>query len=233
MRPLVIVSGDHPWQELLEGSCDLIPYEDLNTVGDSWKQQVKTASTVFDFTNLDHREKYQLLEEISQGTTKEIYTEAYCQWGDELLKLFPKVKGLFNTIITGPNPNYEYYVRDEASEKTLLGFFQSYEYTGFRTTSAGIALVFPRTMAVVINEAYYALEDGIAGRDNIDLAMKVGTRYPYGPIEWCEKIGAVNVIRVLDCLIRATGEARYQVAPLLRLAALEPPQLPIPLPELT
>lgn len=54
-----------------------------------------------------------------------------------------------------------------------------------------------RTVSMIINEAYYALREGVSTREEIDLAMKLGTNYPYGPFEWADKIGLQNIYNLL------------------------------------
>jgi 3-hydroxybutyryl-CoA dehydrogenase len=84
--------------------------------------------------------------------------------------------------------------------------------------SAG--LVLPRVIAMLANEACFALMEGIAGRDDIDSAMKLGTRYPYGPFEWTERVGVRYVHAVVSALHDHYGDDHYRVAPLLRLASM-------------
>jgi 3-hydroxybutyryl-CoA dehydrogenase len=45
-----------------------------------------------------------------------------------------------------------------------------------------------RVISMIINEAYFALREGVSTKAEIDIAMKLGTNYPYGPFEWSEKI---------------------------------------------
>ncbi len=54
-----------------------------------------------------------------------------------------------------------------------------------------------RIAAMIINEAYFALGEGVSTKDEIDTAMKLGTNHPYGPFEWAEKIGLKNVYELL------------------------------------
>ena len=64
-----------------------------------------------------------------------------------------------------------------------------------------------RIISMIINEAYFALDENISTKAEIDTAMKYGTNYPYGPFEWAGKIG---IGRVYGLLHRLTGEsARY------------------------
>jgi 3-hydroxybutyryl-CoA dehydrogenase len=57
-----------------------------------------------------------------------------------------------------------------------------------------------RIIAMIINEAYFAKEDGVSTEADIDIAMKLGTNYPYGPFEWAQIIGVKNVYDLLTKL---------------------------------
>lgn len=74
-------------------------------------------------------------------------------------------------------------------------------------------MVSARIIAAIVNEAYFALSEGIASRQAIDTAMKLGTAYPYGPFEWAEKIGLQRIVRLLQTL--AQTESRYEPCALL------------------
>jgi 3-hydroxybutyryl-CoA dehydrogenase len=69
---------------------------------------------------------------------------------------------------------------------------------------------------MIINEAYYTSEEGTALREDIDLAMKLGTNYPYGPFEWAKRIGTNQVIKLLDRVYNKTNDERYKICTLLR-----------------
>jgi len=71
-----------------------------------------------------------------------------------------------------------------------------------------------RVIAMVINEAWYALEEGISTKEEIDIAMRLGTNYPYGPFEWGNQIGLRNIYALLDKLGKSNN--RYQPAELMK-----------------
>lgn len=77
----------------------------------------------------------------------------------------------------------------------------------------GAALVRARVVCAVINEAFSALQDQVASPREIDLAMRLGTNYPYGPFEWGEQIGLATVLGVMEGLYREWREDRYRPAP--------------------
>jgi len=72
---------------------------------------------------------------------------------------------------------------------------------------------------MIINEAAFALQENVATAADIDMAMKLGTNYPKGPLAWCDEIGAYTVVAILEALQIEYGHDRYRVAPLLRLKA--------------
>lgn len=67
-----------------------------------------------------------------------------------------------------------------------------------------------RVIAMIVNEAYFALEEGVSTKAEIDIAMKLGTNYPSGPFEWAESIGIKNIYELLTRLI-PEGD-RYMIA---------------------
>jgi 3-hydroxybutyryl-CoA dehydrogenase len=76
-----------------------------------------------------------------------------------------------------------------------------------------------RVISMIINEAYFALEEKVSTKGEIDTAMKLGTNYPYGPFEWAEKIGLKNIVSLLTEL--SLNEKRYEPAGLLLKEAIE------------
>jgi 3-hydroxybutyryl-CoA dehydrogenase len=75
-------------------------------------------------------------------------------------------------------------------------------------------LVSARIISMIINEAYFALGENVSSKEEIDLAMKLGTNYPYGPFEWCKKIGLKKVHSLLEKLNET--DSRYTIAPAMK-----------------
>jgi 3-hydroxybutyryl-CoA dehydrogenase len=71
-------------------------------------------------------------------------------------------------------------------------------------------LISPRILAMIINEAYHVLQAGVSTKEEIDVAMKLGTNYPLGPFEWSRKIGLSAIYSLLAALERT--DSRYQAA---------------------
>jgi 3-hydroxybutyryl-CoA dehydrogenase len=76
-----------------------------------------------------------------------------------------------------------------------------------------------RILATIVNEAASAVAEGVATPEAIDTAMRLGTNYPSGPLEWGERIGLTPVVGTLDALHAGVPDGRYRVTPLLRSLA--------------
>lgn len=82
-----------------------------------------------------------------------------------------------------------------------------------------IGLITPRVIASIINEAFFALQENVSTAEEIDIAMKLGTNYPFGPFEWSEKIGLDNIYALLTEL--SGSNKRYLPADLLKQTVLK------------
>jgi len=73
-----------------------------------------------------------------------------------------------------------------------------------------------RILALLINEALSAIAEGVASPTDLNRAMRLGTGYPLGPLEWAERIWLKPLLRALEGLQAELGEDRYRPHPLLR-----------------
>jgi len=78
------------------------------------------------------------------------------------------------------------------------------------------AMILPRIVCQLVNEAAFAQLEGVADGATIDLAMRLGVNYPRGPLEWGKMIGYDKVLAVLDHLYNEYHEERYRACILLR-----------------
>lgn len=79
-----------------------------------------------------------------------------------------------------------------------------------------VGLVQMRVLATLINEAAFAVMEGVAEPADIDEAMKLGTNYPKGLLAWADEIGIPVVLIVLDALYREYQQERYRPCVLLK-----------------
>lgn len=85
-----------------------------------------------------------------------------------------------------------------------------------------VGLITPRVISMIINEAYYTLQEGTAIKADIDLGMQLGTNYPHGPFAWSELIGLREVRSLLEAMYDDTHDPRYKLCPLLKTESLVP-----------
>jgi 3-hydroxybutyryl-CoA dehydrogenase len=100
---------------------------------------------------------------------------------------------------------WEVATQDEQGLKQIMTAFQ-YKYIIVKDEPGFVA---SRVISMIINEAYFALEENVSTKEEIDIAMKLGTNYPFGPFEWAERIGITNIRGLLHKL--SEKDTRYAV----------------------
>ncbi|MBD3306012.1 3-hydroxybutyryl-CoA dehydrogenase [candidate division KSB3 bacterium] len=82
-----------------------------------------------------------------------------------------------------------------------------FESPGFVTT---------RVIVPLLNEAIYALLEGVASAEDIDMAMKLGYNMQMGPLELADRIGLDTLLNFMNHLFRETGELKFRPCPSLK-----------------
>ena len=133
-----------------------------------------------------------------------------------------------NVLLAGMNclpgfidkPLAELSVLNEAHQRMIEKLFHQLQWQATFVADR-IGLVTPRVVCMIINEAFFTLQENTASINDIDTAMKLGTNYPYGPFEWLKIIGVKNVYTTLEAIYNDTHDERYKICPMLRTAYLE------------
>lgn len=115
-----------------------------------------------------------------------------------LMRLVEIIRGLETSEST-------YKVAEEVSKRMGKETVEVNESPGFVTT---------RINALIGNEAFYLLQEGVATAANIDKAIKLGLNHPMGPLELGDLVGLDTRLKVLEYLHKNFGE-KYRPNPLL------------------
>lgn len=115
-----------------------------------------------------------------------------------LMKLVEIVKGLETDEET-------YKLSEAACRQMGKETVKINEYPGFVTS---------RINAMIGNEAFYMLEQGVGSPEDIDKALKLGLNHPMGPFEMIDVVGLDTRLKVLEYLHESLGD-KYRPAPLL------------------
>jgi hypothetical protein len=212
---MVVAHPDHPYYK------ELITHFTVRTI-DEALNSYETYDLVIDLSALRTQKKFLFLKELAKTTKAKIITDLTLCWGEWIFKYCPQVDGAVSTLFYSPNKAFEYSKRDyfdQYTQDNILEFSKLLELKPIEHQNLALCFHYPRTIAMIINEAYFALGEKLASAENIDLAMKNGVNYPLGPIEWGEKIGLHNIAQLLEELSTITRNERYRLSTELKLLA--------------
>lgn len=220
-KPKGIVAGQGALKESVAAELQENGFE-VVLIGE-WQDRVESMDFIIETTNLDINQKKKNLQEIEQIIADDVLILSTClgvtatecaswlkcperligfavfaSWQDtELVEIAPALQ---------TDPLYL-----NQAQQLLQQFGKEVEIV-----EDGVGLVYPRILSLIINEAVFALTEGVASARDIDTAMMKGTNYPMGPLAWADEIGIDDVYAVLAGLYKDLGEERYRPAPKLR-----------------
>lgn len=188
---------DHP---LLKTKHIALDWEMNETLPKHW---FLDSPFVF-FLDSDLREKTPLLSlnTYKRPDTIYIFSSVYRTLSEQIQGSPLPASQLFglNTLNTFiQSPQLEMVALKDTNKDKMSAFLDSIGI-GAHYVDDSVGMVTPRVVAKIINEAYLMLQEGTADQAAIDIAMKLGTNYPYGPFEWAEKIGHQDVCRLLKAI---------------------------------
>jgi 3-hydroxybutyryl-CoA dehydrogenase len=172
------------------------------------------TNVIFDniLINFGFASKDQKKSLLRESLDKDVYMDLTCFDPEEFYNEFPNLKGSFSALLCDERKKIEVHFKQKNLK--VLEKFQELGFSPVETTIISCGFIFPRTIAQIINEAYFALGEGVATKDDINRAMKFGVNYPKGPFEWAE--GREEIIRTLLAeLLKKTGDKRYLASSLL------------------
>jgi 3-hydroxybutyryl-CoA dehydrogenase len=126
-------------------------------------------------------------------------------------------KGCYNHDLEPPVPAIQITRRSLAIPDRLHDAIE--QFVPKATDQIGSPLekyIFARVLVSVINEAAWAKSDNVASAADINTALKLGTSYPKGPLEWADEIGYGTCGELLDALNTVVVDKRFEAPDMLK-----------------
>lgn len=216
---IVLITQDNPWYEKFTDSEAIVFDMERDEPFEGKKSEYRKAEAIIDLANIDPERKLSFLKYLDFEFQKPIISDLTLYWGDFYLEQLANLEGAVSLLFHSEGKSFEAYSESEQAKSAIDWIGNIIGKSPYMVSSPGIGFTYPRTLVMIINEAFYALEDGMASPEDMDRAMKFGVNYPAGPFEWLSKIGPKPILRLLDELYNVTGESRYRASKLLRLEA--------------
>ena len=143
---------------------------------------------------------------LQKNPEKNIFMDLTCYDPAEFYGEFPQLKGCFAALFCDEAKKIEIHFKEK--NETVSDKLKELGFNPIETNIISCGFIFPRTIVQIINEAYFALEEGVAQREDIDRAMRYGVNYPKGPFEWGQG-KELYVKTLLNELLNKTKDPRY------------------------
>jgi 3-hydroxybutyryl-CoA dehydrogenase len=98
----------------------------------------------------------------------------------------------------------------------LNPLWETLQITSVEWMKSRVGFFTSRVLCMIINEAYFTVQEGTATKNDINTAMKLGTNYPKGPFEYVDLFGIDLVYKQLEALYQDTHDERYKICSLLK-----------------
>lgn len=177
---------------------------------------IEKANVIFDFSVDEIKENLKLYKNKKDKII-------FCNIPKTSLAALSYYNGPIKCILAGFNglptlfdrPVLELSVKEETDKKAVIKVCEELS-TDYAFVEDRVGMVTPRILSMIINEAYYTIMEKTASIEDIDLALKLGTSYPFGPFEFVERIGLPHIYEILEALYEDTKDERYKICPLMK-----------------
>lgn len=216
---IILSTSDHPFFETFKSAG--VEFYDLekDEPFEGRKSNYRECDAVIDLSQVAPDRKLSFLKYLDFEFQTPIISDLSCFWGDFYMEQVAHLEGAVSLIFPGMGNSFECYHESGVAEDAINWMGKHIRKTPHNVSAPGIGFTFPRTLALIINEAFFSLEDKMASAEDIDRAMKFGLNFPKGPFEWLSMTGPGPVLQLLDELYNVTGDPRYRASKLLRIEA--------------
>ena len=200
---IVVIANNHMKEEMMAQGL-------TNDISIEWQEKMTAVEEVDCYIDLLYTPTPERTEKLKELLPAIIIINAVTTTLDSVPESFIRINGwpgfLKRAVVEAACNNTKTKL---IAEKVFTYFNKKMEWT---PDIAGF--ISARIISMIINEAWFALDEKVSSKEEIDTAMKLGTNYPYGPFEWGEKIGLEKIYSLLTEL--AKTNSRYEPAALLK-----------------
>lgn len=185
---IVVISNEELKAELLSHSTQLS--------GTIWVKTVEEALQTPDadaFIDLLFHCENDRIQQLSKLLPKMVIVNSVTHTLKDLHPIMVRING-WPTLLKSPIIEAAAPLELHAEVETVFNLFNK----KVEWTEDVPGFISARVISGIIREAIFAYNEGISSKEDIDLAMKLGTNYPYGPFEWYERIGKSRVDELIN-----------------------------------
>lgn len=163
---------------------------------------VQRADALFDFLFVNDADRIKQLKQFRDGLV----------FIDAVEHTLPEIDASFTRINAWPGFLKRDIIEISGTQSSAFNLLDTMGWK-YKTVADVPGMISARVISMIVNEAYFAIGENVSSENEIDVAMKLGTNYPFGPMEWAKQIGIKNIYSLLMRLSRESK--RYEPAPAL------------------
>jgi 3-hydroxybutyryl-CoA dehydrogenase len=193
----------------LRGTANLHDMRDVDLIIEAVPEDYEIKRTIFQ--ELDQIARPEVILASNTSSISLTQLGAVTKRPDKVIGMHfmnpPVVMQLVEIVRGLATADETYQVVDTLAKKMGKTTILAKDYAGF---------IVNRILLPMINEAIYALYEGVGGVEDIDQGMKLGSNQPMGPLALADLIGLDTCLAVLERLHHGLGDDKYRPCPLLR-----------------